>query len=405
MSKSSDVNYVKLRTVNMLLSSGFHMLKASPECNEFLADPDEQNKLGDYVYKAKGRFTTFNGIVSAFPEQAYSEVTCAVIQSFKDYFEVAADIIFQHSEYFKDIESEAETFLSECIPLPEELKTYNAKETNKTSKHIIQMRKDVKSTHGMAFAYYLSLIAANILLDSLQISPLDKQKIVREIRFPKDLTQAGVGLLTYFSKILEQKYPNIDVSVSIKQTGHTVTMTVELPDGSLDEISHTLTQYGLVLSNKASPEDIFENKLHALELKQRLRLAEIEVTQSREILALEKERSGERIDSLEQEVGFLRELVSKSMDTNLHVQQKLIDSITEQVGTEYASENEKILNRLVKAISNNERVSTKIMLEDIHTTNPDLFSKLKKIVLEGAISGIVGNAAFSWIEEIFKSLM
>ena len=64
--------------------------------------------------------------------------------------------------------------------------------------------------------------------------------ITRSIEFPKGYEQAGLGILSYFGKIVREKYRDINVQVSIKQIEDRITMVIETPEGTRETIEKTL---------------------------------------------------------------------------------------------------------------------------------------------------------------------
>lgn len=112
--------------------------------------------------------------------------------------------------------------------------------------------------------------------------------ITRSIEFSTEYSEAGKGILSYFGTILNQKYPDKQTSVTIKQEGLKLTMTIETEEGDREEIEQFLDQYGLVISNKMNPEDFLENRIHILELKQELKIAKVRLEQKQELLEYTK---------------------------------------------------------------------------------------------------------------------
>jgi hypothetical protein len=133
-----------------------------------------------------------------------------------------------------------------------------------------------------------------------------KNVIERSIEFKPEQYQAGMSILAYFGKVLEQKHPGIDVKVRIEQDKGCVRMHIETPDGMKSVIEKTLEDYSLVISEQAPPEILFENKLQILELKNKLENAVLEVKQTRDFLQLTREMYNEKVTTLEEDIRFLR---------------------------------------------------------------------------------------------------
>ena len=113
-------------------------------------------------------------------------------------------------------------------------------------------------------------------------------EILREIYFAPENRQAGIGILHYFSVILQQKYPGIDASVSIQQGRDRITMIIRHPDGRKDEIEKLFSDYGMVLSGELPPDSLLSDPIQLQGLKQKLEIASLELRQTKELLFIEK---------------------------------------------------------------------------------------------------------------------
>ena len=125
--------------------------------------------------------------------------------------------------------------------------------------------------------------------------------IIRSIEFPKGYEQAGLGILSYFNKIVREKYKDIHIQVSIKQEDHRIKMIIETPEGSKEIIEETLYNYGLVVKGELQPELFLEDKMQVLELKQQLNFMKAQLESSRELSKFKDEHYNN-------EIAFLREL-------------------------------------------------------------------------------------------------
>ncbi len=85
--------------------------------------------------------------------------------------------------------------------------------------------------------------------------------IIREIEFPPEYHQAGVGIMNYFATVLRQKYPDIRATVQITQEDLTVRMTIETDGGHRETIEQTLNEFGLVMTGKMLPEEFSSDPL------------------------------------------------------------------------------------------------------------------------------------------------
>lgn len=224
--------------------------------------------------------------------------------------------------------------------------------------------------------------------------------IVREINFPPESQQAGLAILNYFSAILADKYPDIPVAISIKQEPKLVTLVITLPDGTEDIISKALNDYGLVVTGQMSAKDLVKDDLKVLALEQKLELAALEIRQSRDILRIQDQYAEKRIGTLEAEVKNLYTLLGREFTSREKLQEGFIQLSEGLVKTAGSASGQvaPLLAALSQAIADRNVESTKIILEDIQTASPDLFSQLGTFFLNAATSGVIGNSVYDWIK-------
>jgi len=109
--------------------------------------------------------------------------------------------------------------------------------------------------------------------------------ILREISFSPEYRQAGVSILSYFSRIVELKYPDVHVKVKIEQFQEKIRLIIETPSGEKEIIEKLLSDYGEVINGKDSSEPLFRNDVVALELKSELRIANVRIENQKELLS------------------------------------------------------------------------------------------------------------------------
>ncbi|WP_017454002.1 hypothetical protein [Herbaspirillum rubrisubalbicans] len=130
---------------------------------------------------------------------------------------------------------------------------------------------------------------------------IDEGSIVinRAIEFPPEYRQAGIGILSYFGTVLEEKYPGNNARVRIEQDGLCVRLIVESDNGNREVIERALQEYEMVVRGDASPDSLFESKAKVVELQTELRIAQVRVDTQRDIISLQ----GEEIKTLRQLIG------------------------------------------------------------------------------------------------------
>lgn len=96
----------------------------------------------------------------------------------------------------------------------------------------------------------------------------------RSIEFAPEYKQAVLQILSYFGQIVEQKYPDPNVLVAIKQEGLMVKMTISAPTGEpLEVVKQTLKQYGQVVASALPATALLDSPRHVMQLEHRLEMA------------------------------------------------------------------------------------------------------------------------------------
>ncbi|BAU28161.1 hypothetical protein DFP93_101237 [Aneurinibacillus soli] len=124
----------------------------------------------------------------------------------------------------------------------------------------------------------------------------NKVVINRSIEFPPEYYQAGLGILSYFNKILQEKYPNTPATVKIIQDGLVVKMIIESEDGNKHIIEQALEEYELVVKGEIKPEEYFASATQILELKNELRIAKLRIENQNDILTFQKNQIDKLLD-------------------------------------------------------------------------------------------------------------
>jgi hypothetical protein len=250
-----------------------------------------------------------------------------------------------------------------------------------------------------AVAYWFCICSAERYARTINLKHADGfAKIIREITFPPEYQQAGLSILNYFATVLADKYPNIPVAVSIKQEPNLVTLVITLPDGSQDTVTKALNDYGLVVTGKMSPRELLNNDIQALALQQKLELAQMEVRQTRDLLRIQEQYSNKHVESLENEVRKLYSLLERELTSRERLQKELMN-LTGQLANGHVSEHTvQLISALSEAISERNADKARVVLEDIQSIEPDLFSRLHSFFVQAATSGVIGNSVFEWIK-------
>lgn len=132
-----------------------------------------------------------------------------------------------------------------------------------------------------------------------------KSRIVRSIEFTPEHYQAGISILNYFGTVLREKHADLKAKVRIEQEDLKVTLIVESSSGEQEKIERALNEFGLVIQGQMTAEEFLGDQLKALELKQHLRMAQLQLEHQRELHQLSQRQYDNRVKSLEEQVTSL----------------------------------------------------------------------------------------------------
>lgn len=259
--------------------------------------------------------------------------------------------------------------------------------------------------------YSLDGIAAyNILIYHAQREwPVESKlnpysEILREIYFVAENRQAGIGILHYFSVILQQKYPGIDASVSIQQGRDRITMIIRHPDGRKDEIEKLFSDYGMVLSGELPPDSLLSDPIQLQGLKQKLEITSLELRQTKELLSIEKRYSDSKLQTLEADVKFLRESLASQMVGYQNLSSAMIEQISIISDNNQNDITLRLVDKLLNAINNKDETDFRLQIKNINDQDPTLLDKLQVFLMTNTFGGVIGNTAYDWLKMIWPIL-
>ena len=201
----------------------------------------------------------------------------------------------------------------------------------------------------------------------------------------------------YFATVLRQKYPDIPATVQITQEKLTVRMTIETDDGHCEIVEKTLEEYGLVVAGQRQPSELLPDAIDVFRLENQLRLTQVQLESERQALQLTEQQYSRRIESLEDEVFYLRELVGGQ----LRHADRLVDVLEIQAFAPL-----RVL--LDRGLTEADETKVKRVLTEAGQQSPRLLQRLAESITAGAIGGTIGsvNAAFlvPWLQEVAHQL-
>lgn len=205
---------------------------------------------------------------------------------------------------------------------------------------------------------------------------IDAQKdksvtLLRKLEFPPQYKESAVSILSYFSRVLEQKFPTMDAGVSILKRGQTVTLKIETKEGEISTIERTLDEYGQVVVGNLAPDQFFSEPLAIVELNNRLEVAKLELRLKEKSHLINSSHQEKRIESLEDQLKELRCLVGAQLTTVSELSSTIsiigngerisptvenaLNTLTELVQKSYSVKNESDLREALAIIRKEER--------------------------------------------------
>jgi hypothetical protein len=227
--------------------------------------------------------------------------------------------------------------------------------------------------------------------------------ITRSIEFPPEYHQAGLNILNYFSTIINQRYPEIPVTVRIEQEGLKVRMSVQTPEGHHEIVEQTLQAYGLVVTGRMAPEELLENPYQVMALKHKLEMAAMELRHTRELLQSAErynEQQQSRILSLEADITHLRQFIGSSLQHNQELTemlQSLLNSLRQQHDTAIYQALSTLKEVLARGITPTDEEVVKGALSTIKEKEPGVFRQMVDLLGKGAITGTAGRLLYDWL--------
>ncbi len=393
-------DFLLLRAARNFVTSGF-----SPLVRQVPFTADENSlgsRVNNLVYKIRQRFDTYRVVVH-FPNGAENELTFGLVDSFVEHIRLL-DSILVEQEWDSELSLYADIvagMVDEAFPIPFANMSLEQVDAISRIGSASRLCSNLQVALPPHIAFYFQIKIALEILAALPPRKVTTTKnIVREIVFPPESQQAGISILNYFSVVLNEKYPDIDIAVSIKQEGSQVTMTVTHPDGTEEAISKLLTDYGLVVSGKMATNQFITDPIGALALQHKLELAQLEIRQTRDLLSMERSNSGSRIESLETQVNNMYSLLSRELTSRESMQDGFIRILELQASPESSKVREK-LDLLEQAVNDRNENMAKLALDDLQSYAPDVFTRLSYFFYQNAFTGVLGGAAYDWLKIIW----
>ncbi len=231
-------------------------------------------------------------------------------------------------------------------------------------KNLLRLKdKELKSQKHTNDKLELKIKDSSQLIEALKSeigelkSTKSENKIIRSINFKPEHRQAGLSILSYFSEIIAQKYPDKTISVSIEQIEKTVRLTIVTADGDKEIIEEALEAYGKVIIGDLSPEKLLANAVYLAQLEHKLELAHVEIRscerllkikddsildlkESFQVLVCINKNNQQALDNAIGKIGDNKEVLAvidliKSLEKNESLTEKEIDCVEDAIKIVY----------------------------------------------------------------------
>ncbi|EOG7705058.1 tetratricopeptide repeat protein [Vibrio parahaemolyticus] len=234
-----------------------------------------------------------------------------------------------------------------------------------------------------------------------------KDRIVKSISFAPEHHVAGLSILQNFGNVLNKKYPNGGVAFSIQQIGTKIVMTIEHPEGDKEVVEEYLTNYGLVVFEKITPEQYTHDPVEIMDLKRQIiqYKGELEWANEKKMMI---EGIVARQDSIilkqEQDLAYFKEKFGEVLHTNnqLVIQNKDYVTTLMSMLKDQDSNIQDLINKLVSSAENKDIEKVEEFANKILDEKPSVVAKIKEFVYVTAASAS-GNAP-AWIDFLSKTL-
>ncbi|HIF9155991.1 TPA: tetratricopeptide repeat protein [Photobacterium damselae] len=234
-----------------------------------------------------------------------------------------------------------------------------------------------------------------------------KDRIVKSISFAPEHHVAGLSILQNFGNVLNKKYPNGGVAFSIQQIGTKIVMTIEHPEGDKEVVEEYLTNYGLVVFEKITPEQYTHDPVEIMDLKRQIiqYKGELEWANEKKMMI---EGIVARQDSIilkqEQDLAYFKEKFGEVLHTNnqLAIQNKDYVTTLMSMLKDQDSNIQDLIGKLVSSAENKDIEKVEEFANKILDEKPSVVAKIKEFVYITAASAS-GNAP-AWIDFLSKTL-
>lgn len=253
---------------------------------------------------------------------------------------------------------------------------------------------------------FLRTIGINLrVVDGYIVSPEpDTKRLVREITFPPEYRDAGVSILAYFARVIEEKCPEAGARVSIVQEGNTVRLQIQSDSGHLQTIERTLEEYGQVVRGQIEPRQFLSNPAAVTDLTNKLEITRLELRLKEQSFLQYRDVTERRIVDLDGQVKALMNMVGSQFTAVQSLAQSLERFAAAERLSPAAAKAMSEVTRLVTSERDSQSEARLLSaLKIVRRESPSLFQRLQSSASNLAHS-IAGNIATPWVLAAINAL-
>ena len=243
---------------------------------------------------------------------------------------------------------------------------------------------EIKKKRTKAFIWRV-LVSHKLLLktaEELDISITDNNEteIIKEIKFPPEFKQAGIGILNYFSDYITRKYPEDNIEVSIQQINTKVILVIKPPKGKVIPIVEDFTTFGKIVTGEEPVEKYSQDPIVIQEMHNKRKLAELEINITKrlyevekDVLRLKNEKSSHEYINEVNSLAFMEEIFKFSS--------KIVNIQNLQIGDSNVKNQNIYSNISASNIGNDNKLTANdILINSTKNSNDDLKKDIELIL-------------------------
>ena len=243
---------------------------------------------------------------------------------------------------------------------------------------------EIKKKRTKAFIWRV-LVSHKLLLktaDELDISITDNNEteIIKEIKFPPEFKQAGIGILNYFSDYITRKYPEDNIEVSIQQINTKVILVIKPPKGKVIPIVEDFTTFGKIVTGEEPVEKYSQDPIVIQEMHNKRKLAELEINITKRLYEVEKDVL--RLKNEKSSYEYINEVNPLAfMEEVFKFSSKIVNIQNLQIGDSNVKNQNIYSNISASNIGNDNKLTANdILINSTKNSNDDLKKEIELIL-------------------------